>query len=193
MSASSVDLSVILPFGDHEEVIGAACRRVAEHLRDQQVSFEIIAVDEDSTDNSHAILALLRREVPELRISAAAIGRGYDVGAGQAKGRALLLIEPESAMSTVAAIGRAVRRVLRGELDLAVVEGRFAVAHRTQCLAALRGQRALDFRRLARRARSRGLEVETYHLGGSARTAPRLGEGRLFRLLEALSPARTAR
>jgi hypothetical protein len=183
---------VIVPFGDHEEIIGAACRRVAEHLRQQQVSFEILAVDEDSTDNSHAILALLRREIPELRLSAASgLGRGFGVGATQAQGRALLLIEPAAVTSTVAAVGRAVRRVLRRELDLAVVSDRFAVAHRTQCLAALQGPRVGDFRRLARRARSRGLSVETYDLGGSSRTSTRLGDGRLFRLLEALSPARS--
>lgn len=192
MRSSSVDLSVIIPFGDHEDIIGAACRRVAEHLRRQEISFEILAVDEDSTDNCHAILALLRREVSELRISAApGIGQGYAVGSGQARGHALLLIDPRSAMSTVAPVGRAVRRVLRRELDLAVVAGRFAVAHRTQCLGALRGQRVADFARLAKRARSRGLQVETYQLGGSVRPATRLGEGRLFRLLEALAPARS--
>lgn len=189
-----VDLSVIVPFGDHEDVIGAAVRRVADNLRQQQVSFEILAVDEDSTDNSHAILALLRREVPQLRISAApAAGRGFAIGSEQARGCALLLIEPRAASSTVAAIGRAVRRVLRRELDMAVVPGRFAVAHRTQCLSALRGQRVADFRRLARRARARGLSVETYQLGGSSRSENRLGDGRLFRLLGALSPARSSR
>jgi len=29
------------------------------------MSFEILAVDEDSGDNSHAVLALLRAEVPD--------------------------------------------------------------------------------------------------------------------------------
>ena len=46
-------------------------------LRGLGLSFEIIAVDEDSADNSHAVLALLRGEVPELRVThASARGRG---------------------------------------------------------------------------------------------------------------------
>ena len=70
-----VDVSVVLPFGDDEDVIGTAVRRVASHLREHGLSFELIAVDEDSGDNSHAVLALLRSDFGELRISHAA-GRG---------------------------------------------------------------------------------------------------------------------
>ena len=73
------DVSVILPFGDDEEAVGIAVKRTAEHLRSLGVSFEILAIDEDSGDNSHAVLALLRAEVtppagllPALGISHAA-------------------------------------------------------------------------------------------------------------------------
>ena len=53
------DVSVVVPFADDEDVIGTAVRRLASHLTEREISFEIIAVDEDSGDNSHAILALL--------------------------------------------------------------------------------------------------------------------------------------
>jgi hypothetical protein len=96
-------------------------------------------------------------------------------------------------MATLAPVGRAFRRVFRGELDLVVVESRFAVAHRTNCLPALRSQKLLPFRRLARRVRMRGLAVETYELGGGASPVAGVGEGRLFRWLGALAPARLAR
>src|SRR5215468_7781736 len=75
------DVSVILPFGDDEEAVGIAVRRTAEHLRGLQLSFEILAIDEDSGDNSHAVLALLRAEVPELRVThAPARAKGVDAG-----------------------------------------------------------------------------------------------------------------
>src|SRR5678810_512030 len=78
------DVSVILPFGDDEEFVGIAVRRTAEHLRALGLAFEILAIDEDSGDNSHAVLALLRAEVPELRVThAPGRGRGVDVGAQQ--------------------------------------------------------------------------------------------------------------
>ena len=78
------DVSVILPFGDDEEFVGIAVRRTAESLRSLGVSFEILAIDEDSGDNSHAVLALLRAEVPELRVThASGRGRGVEVGASR--------------------------------------------------------------------------------------------------------------
>src|SRR5215217_266232 len=80
------DVSVILPFGDDEEAVGIAVRRTAEHLRGLGLRFEILAIDEDSGDNSHAVLALLRAEVPELRVThAPGRGRGIDAGAGRAQ------------------------------------------------------------------------------------------------------------
>ena len=66
--APRLDLSVIVPFGDDEEVIGAAMRQLAAALRASGLTFEIIAVDEDSADNSHAVLALVRPEISELRV-----------------------------------------------------------------------------------------------------------------------------
>ena len=79
------DVSVILPFGDDEEAVGIAVRHTAQHLRGIDLKFEILAIDEDSGDNSHAVLALLRAEVPELRVThAPGRGRGVDVGAGRA-------------------------------------------------------------------------------------------------------------
>ena len=53
------DISVVIPFADDEERIGLAVRRVAEALRAAGRTFEIIAVDEHSGDNSHAVLALM--------------------------------------------------------------------------------------------------------------------------------------
>ena len=60
------DISVILPFGDDEEAVGIAVKRTAEYLRSLGLSFEILAIDEDSGDNSHAVLALLRAGVAAL-------------------------------------------------------------------------------------------------------------------------------
>src|ERR1700684_593339 len=92
------DVSVILPFGDDEEAVGIAVRRTAEHLRSLGLGFEILAIDEDSGDNSHAVLALLRAEVPELRVThAPGRGRGVDVGAARAQGTLLVISTPDVA------------------------------------------------------------------------------------------------
>lgn len=165
-----LDVSVVVPFGDDEDLIGSAIRRIAAHLREHELSFEVIAVDEDSGDNSHAILALLRPEVPELRISnAPARGRGLAVGAHRARGRVLWMIAPHAASAALAPFGRAYRRVQRHEVDVVAVDGRFTVCHRVRVLPLLdnlRGNPVTFQRRLSRRATARGLTVDTQVLGG---------------------------
>ena len=183
-----------MPFSDHEDVIGTAVSRIANHLREYGVSFEVIAVDDDSGDNSHAILALLRTGVPELRVLGAGVrGRGFESGARRAQGHVLWLVEPAEAMHPLAPFGRAYRRVSRGENDGVIVHHRFTVCHRTRCLAVIEGTKGHGHtfqRRLAKRAKQRDLSVETLVLGGSGPTVSRLAQRPLARLFEAIAPSR---
>ncbi len=192
-SAGPVDVSVVVPFGDDEDVIGTACQRLARHLEELGLAFEILAVDEDSGDNSHAILGLIRAELPQLRIvSGVAPGRGFAAGAATARGRVLWLIEPTAAMRSLAAFGRANNRVARGELELAVVRGCFMVAKRARLLVAVNGApgRGLSFeRRLVRRAQKRGISLEAYELGGTQSSARRLADRLRGRLALAFGAA----
>jgi hypothetical protein len=153
--APRFDVSVILPFGDDEEAVGIAVKRTAEHLRSLPVSFEILAIDEDSGDNSHAVLALLRAQVPELRVTnAPGRGRGVDIGAGRAQGTLLLVATPDVASGSLDGAGDACRRLLAGDGDAEVALGRFTVAHRMRALAAFRGARLIGaamHRRLSKR------------------------------------------
>jgi glycosyltransferase involved in cell wall biosynthesis len=157
------DVSVILPFGDDEEAVGIAVRRTAEHLRGLNLSFEIIAVDEDSGDNSHAVLALLRAEVPELRVThAPGRGKGIDIGASRAQGTLLVVSTPTVASASLDGVGEACRRLLANEGDAEVALTRYTVAHRVRALAAFRGARLLGpamHRRLAKRLQVRNLVI----------------------------------
>ena len=178
--APRFDVSVILPFGDDEEAVGIAVKRTAEHLRSLSVSFEILAIDEDSGDNSHAVLALLRAEVPELRVThAPGRGRGVDVGAGRAQGALLLVATPDVAAASLDGAGDACRRLLAGEGDGEVALGRYTVVHRMRALAAVRGTRlvgAAMHRRLAKRLQVQGLSVR---IAGPTGVAARTAVGRL--------------
>src|SRR3954462_2912757 len=138
------DVSVILPFGDDEEAVGIAVKHTAEHLRGLGLSFEILAIDEDSGDNSHAVLALLRAEVPELRVThAPGRGRGVDLGAGRAQGTLLLISTPDVASASLDGERDACRRLLAGDGDGEVALGRYTVVHRVRALAAVRGSRLI--------------------------------------------------
>jgi glycosyltransferase involved in cell wall biosynthesis len=173
-SGARFDVSAIVPFGDDEDVIGAAVQRIAALLRELGLGFEILAVDENSGDNSHAVLALLRAQVPELRVvHAPGRGRGFDCGISRAQGRVVWLIAPTAAMLPMAGFARALEQI-RDEgpagKDAAVIRGRFAVAHRTRALevaAGLRGIGDVYYRRLAKRLAARGLRLDV-QLAGAA-------------------------
>ena len=174
------DISVILPFGDDEEAVGIAVRRTAEHLRGLGLSFEILAIDEDSGDNSHAVLALLRAEVPELLVThAPGRGRGVDTGAGRAQGALRLIATPDVASGSLDGAGDACRRLLAGDGDAEVALGRYTVAHRVRALVAFRGARLLGaamHRRLSKRLQVRQLSVR---IAGPTGVAARTPMGRL--------------
>jgi len=168
------DVSVILPFGDDEEAVGIAVRRTAEHIRSLGLSFEILAIDEDSGDNSHAVLALLRAEVPELRVThAPGRGKGVDVGAARAQGTLLIVATPDVASASLDGVGEACRRLIAGEGDAEVALARFTVAHRVRALVAFRGARLIGpamHRRLAKRLQVRNLSVRVAGTGVAAKT-----------------------
>jgi Glycosyl transferase family 2 len=158
------EVSVVLPFGDDEDTIGAAVQRIAAELRTLNVSFELLAVDEDSGDNSHAVLALQRARVPELRvIHAPRRGRGTDAGAGRAQGRILWIIDPQKALGPMTGVAAAITAVRDGTVDAVVMHGAFIVAHRMRALPAttgLRGVKDARQRRLARRMAAGGLRMD---------------------------------
>jgi glycosyltransferase involved in cell wall biosynthesis len=184
------EISVVVPFADDEDSIGTAIQRLADHLRPLELPFEILAVDEDSGDNSHAVLALLRAQVPELRVvHAPGRGRGADAGAARAQGRALWIIDPEVAMipGALTPAAAAFTQIAAGTVDAVVVHGYHVIANRVRALPALAGLRARRDalrRRLSRRMAAHGLRLDVQMIGA----VPRPPKARLFGLLAPRAP-----
>lgn len=185
------EISVVVPFADDEDAIGTAIQRLADHLRAIGRPFEILAVDEDSGDNSHAVLALLRAQVPELRVvHAPGRGRGADAGAARAQGRVLWIIDPDVALAAgaIAPAAAAIDAIIAGAVDAVVVHGHYVVASRMRALpalAGLRGSRDARRRRLARRMAQFGLRLDVQMIG----PAPAAPRPRLFGLLAPRRPS----
>jgi hypothetical protein len=157
------DVTAIVVCRDDEERVGFVVRRIAAHLRSLGLRGEIFAVDESSADNTPALLALLRREVAELRVVAGAEpGSGFLRGAELARGHALLLIDARC-NAPLSALGFALSRIGSG-WDGVAVGARYLVLRRTSTLRAFeslvhrRDPRDLE-RRFLRRARALGLQV----------------------------------
>lgn len=174
----NIDVSVILPFGDDEDVIGIAVQHVAAYLKEQGLEFEILAVDRDSGDNSHAVLALVRSRHPVLRQAlhilhtpGHAPDQGYAYGASRARGRVLWLLEPQAATGALEGFARAHAQVSQGKRDLVMCADGFTVAHRTRSRPAFDGLLGAGPRfhqRLARMGQARGLAVSAPQTPGRA-------------------------
>lgn len=180
------DLSVIIPFTDDEEKVGALIRRVAAHLTVLEARFEILAVDEGSGDNSLALLSLLAGELPSLRVLAAGAGRGFAAGAREARGSMLWLWDAANAGAPLAPFFWAHGRVAGGAGDVVVVPGRYIVCHRTSAWRVLeraRGRGREHERQLTKYALRGHLRVDTPPSPAPAPARPRL------RWIRALSPA----
>lgn len=158
-----------------------------ELFRDRGVAFEIVAVDEGSGDNSHAMLALLRHEIPELRIE---VGRGYSIGSASAKSETLVLVDVEAAgLGICPSVFASIERVSQGEVDMYLVDEELLVG-RTKAIidliASSSSWRAHTERDLYNRGRERGLVARSYCPNPQT-------TGTFSRILGALSGARSKR
>lgn len=175
------DVSIVLAFRDHEHLVGQACRNIAEYFSQHKRSFEIIAVDEGSGDNSHAVIALLRQEIPTLR---AVVGKGYVTGAAQAQGKTLLLLNLETAVDLSPSLNEALARVLTDDIQMLLVAEHCLLCCRKQCQVLITeglATRQVTERGLLKRGRARGFCTESY--GPESRSLSDTGVGRVISAL----------
>ncbi|MCC6997558.1 MAG: hypothetical protein IT370_23275 [Deltaproteobacteria bacterium] len=163
-----VHCTVLVPFADDEDFLGPRIRQVASHLKGLGVSFEILAIDEGSGDNSLFVLTLAHREIAELSlVGGAAPGRGFARGAELARGSVLILIDPR-VEAPLAPVAIAMRRIEDGA-DAVVFPGRMVIARRArtwQILSKLRGRLPGLDAQMSRKARRAGLHIEAPKAAG---------------------------
>ena len=92
MTDSQLDLSIVLPVYEEEESLTQLVGEIATVLRSEELSFEIICVDDGSKDQSYQVLRSLQDEFPELVTvkfrrnsgQSAAMQAGLDLSKGSA-------------------------------------------------------------------------------------------------------------
>lgn len=153
-------LSVVLLFGNHEDTIGAVVRRIVDTSQAAGLTCEVVAVDHESHDNSHAVLAMLRQQLPMLRVCHAPPRiSACEFGASRSNGALVAVAQPACELEGLFA---AVARVAAGDADVEVRANEFAVVHRGRAALALVGLRlrgSFAQRRWARHLEKRGLRV----------------------------------
>jgi glycosyltransferase involved in cell wall biosynthesis len=131
---TSVDFSVVIAVREAEETIGRDVRRIAAHLREGGVSFEVLAVNDGCRDNSFSVLRLVAASVPELRLCAGDVsGRPFMRGAAGARGEMIAMLDAGGAGLPLAPLSWALARLRRGA-DAIVFRGRCILARRLVCL-----------------------------------------------------------
>jgi cellulose synthase/poly-beta-1,6-N-acetylglucosamine synthase-like glycosyltransferase len=132
-AAADLEISVVLSVGNDEERVGHQIRSIASHLRRLGLSFEIVVVNDGSTDNSLSIVTLLGARMPELRVLGRNVaGRAFLRGASEARGAAVVLLAAGRTVS-FAPLGWALSRLAAGR-EAVILRGRYVVARRLTAL-----------------------------------------------------------
>jgi hypothetical protein len=155
------DISVVLTIRNDEETVGHQVKALASHLRSLGRSFEVVAVNDGSRDNSLSILNLLAPKVPELRMIASNVaGRAFLRGTSESRGSVVVLLEASRSVS-LAPLGWALARLEAGR-EAVILRGRYIVARRLLTLPIIvraSGPGLLFEHVFERRARDLGIDV----------------------------------
>ena len=167
------DISVVLAVRDDEELVGHQLRTIVTHLKELGRSFEVVAVNDGSRDNSMAMLELLAARTPELRVlRTSAPGRAFLRGSAEARGAILVLLEAARPVS-FAPLGWALSRIAAGR-EAVILRGRYIVARRLLALPVIvrASSPGLLFEAVfERRARDLGIDVIGSRPGGEPAAA----------------------
>ncbi len=183
-AAFEAEITAVIRTCDDEERIGHVLRRVVAHLRQLQLSYEVIVADEGSGDNSVFVATMCRREFPEVSVKHCRPGYGFFEACEEAHGKILFLYDARTE-APLSALGYAVERLREG-LDAVAVAERYLVLRRARTWRAFdslieeRDPSVIE-KRFLRRAASLGLEFVVTRSPRSSwqRLGQKLGLGRL--------------
>lgn len=119
---SQLGLSIVVPAYNEERRLEATLRAMAAHLCEQRRSFELLVVDDGSTDGTSRLVHRLSEELPELRLIRLAEnrGKGFAVRSGvvNSRGRLVLFADADGA-TPITELGRLEAAIAAGA-DVAI-------------------------------------------------------------------------
>jgi dolichyl-phosphate beta-glucosyltransferase len=99
MSASSPELSIIIPSYNEEQRLPATLERIGAYLPTLKIDAEVLVVDDGSKDATASVAESFRAKIPGLRVVANGVnrGKGYSVkhGMQEARGRVALFTDAD--------------------------------------------------------------------------------------------------
>lgn len=99
MPAPEIELSVVVPMYNEEDVLPFFVDRLRSVLDEMDVSYEVVAVDDGSKDTTALLIQRYRHDWPELRLLRLRANSGHQAaisaGLGRARGRCLVTIDAD--------------------------------------------------------------------------------------------------
>jgi glycosyltransferase involved in cell wall biosynthesis len=97
----TIELSVVCPFFNEEEIIEEAVIKLLERMKYLNLTWELIVVNDGSTDVSRDIVATLCKSYPQLKLVSYLFnrGRGYALRRGIAQARGDIIVTTEIDLS----------------------------------------------------------------------------------------------
>lgn len=155
------EISVVLAVRNDEETVGHQIRSVARHLHQLGRTYEVVVVNDGSSDNSVSIATLIAATLPGVRVLARNVaGRAFLRGTSEARGSVVVLLEAGRPVS-FAPLGWALSRLSAGR-EAVILRGRYIVARRLMVLPVIvraSGPGLLFEHVFERRAQELGIDV----------------------------------
>src|SRR5689334_25385159 len=115
---NAVDVSLVIPAFNEEARLGPTLQRCARYLEASPWRWEIVVVDDGSTDGTVALCRRMAAEIPDLRVveTRPNRGKGHAVRAGvrAARGAAIVMYDADGA-TPIAEIAKLIAALARGE------------------------------------------------------------------------------
>ena len=99
---NEIYLSVVIPAYNEEKRLGRTLRKISKYLLEKDYPYEIIVVDDGSTDGTPELVREIAQEVPCIRLleNSGNRGKGYSVRKGVLSSRGQLIIFSDADLST---------------------------------------------------------------------------------------------
>jgi dolichyl-phosphate beta-glucosyltransferase len=125
MNEEPPKLSIVIPAYNEEKRIGRTLNRIREYFASQALApgeFEIVVVDDGSTDGTARAVQDLLREMPELRLASNPEnrGKGYSVRRGMLEARGAVSLFTDADLSSPIEEAEKLFAALRAGNDLAI-------------------------------------------------------------------------
>jgi dolichyl-phosphate beta-glucosyltransferase len=121
--AATVDVSLVIPAFNEEARLGPTLERCARFLAASRWRWEIVVVDDGSTDGTLALCRRFAAQIPALRIVEGGRnrGKGHAVRAGvrAARGAAIVMYDADGS-TPISEIGRLIAPIARGDAAIAI-------------------------------------------------------------------------